>query len=381
MDIWKLNLRHLRAVMAIAQQGSISAAARAVSITQPAITQGLARLEEHLGEALFERRPDGMRPTEAGELVVSRVAAAMGHIRSVRVTMAQMHAFVALAREGSYASAAHKTGLSQPSLHRAISDLAIVLRRQLVERHGKTIGLTQQGRLVARRFRLAEAELRACMIELGTLRGGTMGKIVIGAMPLSRARLLPSTCASFVALDDGAVIEVVEGAYADLIEPLRDGEIDFMIGALRSPSPEALEQTPLFHDQPMVFARAGHPLAKSRPELAHLAAYDWVVPPRAVPLRESWERWFAKAGLARPRVPIECGSVITIREILRETDFLTVLSRDQVRAELEAGWLVPVMQVPAWFHRTIGVTMRSGWRPTPGHRAFLDHLVQIASQL
>lgn len=374
MNISAFNLRHLRAVVAIADHGSISGAARAVSITQPAISQGLARLESLLGEVLFERRRDGMVVTQAGEIVVSRGAAALEHIRFSRVTMAQMQAFVSLARAGSYVGAAQITGLSQPSLHRAVSDLAIAARRILVDRHGKSVRLTDQGHLMARNFRLAEAELRACLSELAGLRGESSGRIVIGAMPLSRARILPAACASFAAERPGVVTEVVEGAYADLAEPLRDGEVDLMIGAVRSPLPQDLEQQILFEDRPAVFGRAGHPLAGSSPGIDRLASCPWVVPPRGVPLRDSWEGWFREASLAPPHVPIECGSVITIREILRATDFLTVLSRDQVLLELKAGWIEKIAEVPRWFHRTIGFTTRAGWRPTRAHRLFMEHV-------
>lgn len=381
MNIWNFNLRHLRAVVAIAEHGSVSAAARAISITQPAISQGLARLEHLLGESLFDRRPDGMTVTDAGKIVASRGASALEHIRFARVTMAQMYAFVSLARDGSYAGAAQTTGLSQPSLHRAVGDLAIVTRRPLVERHGRSVRLTDHGRSLARRFRLAEAELRACMVELARLRGESSGKIVIGAMPLSRARLLPSACAAFATERNGVVTEIVEGSYADLTEPLRDGEIDLMIGALRDSAPLDLDQLALFEDRPAVFGRAGHPLVGNKVTVEQLASYSWVVPPRNVPLRESWEQWFSDGEFERPKVPVECGSVITIREMLRDTDFLTVLSRDQLRVELEAGWVEAIAEVPDWFDRTIGITTRKGWRPTPDHMLFMAYVRKIAGTL
>lgn len=70
-----LNLRHLRSVAAIARLGSISAAATQVNISQPAITQGLSKLEAQLGIALFHRLPEGMQPTEAAKLLVPRISA------------------------------------------------------------------------------------------------------------------------------------------------------------------------------------------------------------------------------------------------------------------------------------------------------------------
>ena len=63
--LWNLNLRHLRALSATTRLGSISAAAQSVAISQPAITQALAKLEADLGHTFFERRSDGMKPTEA----------------------------------------------------------------------------------------------------------------------------------------------------------------------------------------------------------------------------------------------------------------------------------------------------------------------------
>ncbi|MGD9811922.1 MAG: LysR substrate-binding domain-containing protein [Sphingobium sp.] len=382
MDIWQFNLRHLRATIAIAEHGSVSAAARAIGITQPAITQGIARLEEVLGAELFERRPDGMQPTAAAAILVPRAVSALAHIRSNGVTMVQLHALVALARAGSYAGASQATGLSRPSLHRAVNDLSIVLRRALVERRGKGIVLTEQGRRTARAFRLAAGELRSALSELAGLGGHDTGRIVVGAMPLSRARLLPAAISRFLERNPDATAEVVEGAYAELAEPLRDGEMDFMIGALRPASPEDVVQRPLFEDRPVVMARRDHPLhGRKQVGIADLAGCRWIVPPRGTPLRDNLDRWFAQASLPPPQVPVDCGSVITIREMLVATDFITVLSPDQARVELEAGWLVQIGKVPPWFYRTIGITTRAGWRPTSLQQHFIDCLEAVAKDI
>jgi hypothetical protein len=79
-NAFDLNIRHLRAISAIVRHGSMSAAADAVSLSQPALTQGLAKLERQLGAALFERRPDGMSATPEGQLASERVDAALNHL-------------------------------------------------------------------------------------------------------------------------------------------------------------------------------------------------------------------------------------------------------------------------------------------------------------
>jgi len=374
-----LNLRHLRAVEAIVRLGSITAAARAVSISQPAITQGLSKLEGLLGVSLFDRQPEGMVPSAAAKLLAPRIASALDYIGSPRVTTAQMRAFLALAEAGSYANASIATGLSQPTLHRALSDLSIALRRKLVERRGKGIGFSDFGRRVVRDFRLARSELLAGLAEVEALNGREVGRITIGAMPLSRARVLPAAVAAFHAQHPDVRIAITEGAFGELIEPLRDGDLDLIVGAVRDPAPgKDVEQVPLFFDHPAIIGRKDHPLANSQPTMAELANFPWVVPPQGTPLYGQWRAMFEHANISLPEVPIECGSVIVIRQLLINSDFLTMLSPDQVAVELTAELLCKIADAPTWLTRTIGITTRAGWRPTPMQAAFIEHL-RIAS--
>lgn len=375
MDVWDLNLRHLAAVARIADLGTMSAAAQAVNLTQPALTQALARIEAVLGVPLFERRHDGMVPTEAARLLVPRISAAFAHIPGPHVTTSRMRALLALADSGSYNAAALRTGLSLPSLHRAVSDLALSLRRKLVDRRGKAVVLTEAGMALARAFRLARVEIEAGLAELAALKGHETRRIVVGAMPLSRAKVLPAAVARFLRRHPLVKVSIVEGSRAELVEPLRNGLIDLMVGALRDPLLEPdLAQEALFRDQPVVIARKGHPLDGTVPGLADLARYPWVVAAAGAPLRDAWEQLFTGAGLAPPPVPIESGSVMTIRQLLIDSDLLTLLSPDQVAVELEAGWLVALGPAPPGHGRTIGVTTRASWRPTSVQAEFLDDL-------
>lgn len=68
-----LNLNQLRVFRALLESSSITQAARALSISQPAASKQLAELEASVGVALVERRARGVRLTAAGE-VLSRHA-------------------------------------------------------------------------------------------------------------------------------------------------------------------------------------------------------------------------------------------------------------------------------------------------------------------
>lgn len=381
MNPFELNIRHLRAVAAILETGSISAAARVVNLTQPAITQGIAKLERQIDLPLFERRPGGMSPTPAARLLAPRVMAALRLMDSRHATAAQISAFLAVARCGGYAGAAAETGLSEPSLHRAVGDLSLAVGHILVERRGKGVALTARGAVIARRFRLGEAELKSAMSELASLKGREVGRIVVGAMPLSRARLLPAAVTAFHREHREIGVSIIEGSHAELAGPLRDGEIDMMVGALRpGAGDDAIVATPLFEDRPVILARAGHPLAGVIGGLTSeaMTAYPWITAAIGTPLRSQFRAMFEAVGAVAPSVPIECGAVIMVRQMLLQSDFLTLLSPDQVAVELEAGWLVKIADAPGDVTRTIGVTTRADWRATALQRRFLSILVEQA---
>ena len=65
----ELELRHLRAVRAVADGGSVSRAATVLGVSQPALTAQLKRIERILGGDLFVRGPSGVRPTELGRFI------------------------------------------------------------------------------------------------------------------------------------------------------------------------------------------------------------------------------------------------------------------------------------------------------------------------
>ncbi|MCW2337974.1 DNA-binding transcriptional LysR family regulator [Sphingobium sp. B2D3A] len=380
---FSFNLRHLAAVAAVTHKGSVSAAASTLHLTQPAVTQAIARVESIMDVQLFERRTDGMTPLPPAMALAERVEQAAELIGSRRVTMAQLRAFLAVADNGSYAAAAAQSGLSQPTLHRAIGDLSLILRRSLVERRGRGIALTDAGRRTARNFRLARTELEAGLDEALGQSGGVPARITIGAMPLSRARVLPRALARFNTSFPAIEIVIVEGSHGELAESLRDGSIDMMVGAMRDPPPGPdLMQRPLFEDEVIIIARAGHPEAgpaRDRP-LSDLAGYAWILPSPGAPLRTRFDEMFRTAGLAPPPVPIECGSVMMIREILMQTDFLTLLSPDQVSVEQEAGWLVSLGAPPGGFSRAVALTTRAQWRPAPAQAAFIAELDRAATE-
>ena len=65
-----MDLRRLRYLVAVAEEGHITRAAARLGLQQPPLTRQIRILEDEVGAALFERLPRGMRLTEAGQVAV-----------------------------------------------------------------------------------------------------------------------------------------------------------------------------------------------------------------------------------------------------------------------------------------------------------------------
>src|SRR5512132_1213027 len=68
-----VTLKQLRALAAVVRTGSMTAAARELHVTAPAVTLQLRLLEESAGLPLLDRTSDGFRLTEAGREVLAHV--------------------------------------------------------------------------------------------------------------------------------------------------------------------------------------------------------------------------------------------------------------------------------------------------------------------
>lgn len=77
-----IDFEWYRSFLAIYQAGSVTRAAQARSMTQPALSQHLAALEAALGTALFVRTPRRMVPTEQGQALYTQIAPAVEHLSS-----------------------------------------------------------------------------------------------------------------------------------------------------------------------------------------------------------------------------------------------------------------------------------------------------------
>jgi DNA-binding transcriptional LysR family regulator len=396
------NIRHLRAFREVARLQSVNKASKSVHLSQPAITQAIAKLEKQLAISLFDRHAQGMTLTGQGALFLKRVEAALNHLKegarqSVQIGLkngartavrfdrlvsgVQLRALIAVSNAGNFSLAARTLGISQPSVHRAARELEQLCGIELFRKIGQDIVLTRAAKALVKGAKLAKAELDQGFDEVSEWLGRRAGHIVIGAMPLVRSFVLPRAINTFMAEISGFQINTVDGPYDDLLSGLRHGDIDLLIGALRDPLPiEDVVQIPLFEEKLAIVGRFDHPLfAKSGFDLADLAALPWVVPRQGTPTRKIFDELFDVENGPRPDNVIEASSLILIRGLLLESDRLTIISPQQVHHEVQLNMLrlLPINMDTT--SRAIGITTRRNWRPTRTQEDFIAHLKEAAS--
>jgi DNA-binding transcriptional LysR family regulator len=114
-----MDIRSVDYVLAVADHGSLRAAAAAIGITQPALTKAIRRMEDETGVRLFDRSARGVRPTIYGE-------AMLRHARNLRASLRASRAEIAALRAGAAGSVRIGAG---PSWERAVLPQAIAAFR------------------------------------------------------------------------------------------------------------------------------------------------------------------------------------------------------------------------------------------------------------
>jgi LysR family transcriptional regulator, regulator for genes of the gallate degradation pathway len=390
-DLQRPNLRRLVMFDAVMRGGSTGAAARHLGLSQPAVSDALSKLEAETGTRLLDRGASGSAGTAAGKLLYRRVARMLRQIeqgiahigeadgialdtRAVTrlLTTTQVRYHIAIAEHGSFRAAARHLGIAEPTLHRTARDFESGLKISLYRRHLRGVAATELGTQLAITLRVALREIDQALAEIANAQGLAEGRIAFGCLPMMPKQLVARAIGRMLRLHPGVEIEMEEGSHDYLMGTLRNGTMDFVIGALRGDgiAPDLVE-TALFEDPYVVVARSAHKLARAtRIKDTDLARQQWIIPPRGMPRYAAVQALFAKLP-KRPDAVLETSSLAMITTALAEGDCLSVLSRSQASTrEFNANITVLPVDMP-WPKRLVGTTTRIGWLPTRIQRRFL----------
>lgn len=272
--------------------------------------------------------------------------------------------FLATAEAGGISRAAAELNLAQPTLSKAIRLLEHQLGVTLFERLPHGVVPTPVGRRLLAHARIVTTQVRDAAQEVEALRTGRVGRVRIGAGPSWLRRVLPEAVARALAERPGLTVELRGGFDERLLHDLAVGELD-MVVAESPQGHDDVDVEPLTRDRLAVFARADHPLAGGRAEIAALLEQPWALPPPHTLARRKLDGRLVSLGWPVPRRVTVSDSLTFILALVRASDALTYTTTSMIRAPEGAG-LVEIDAPEIATSREAGLILRRPRLLSPG---------------
>lgn len=369
-----------------------------MNLSQPAISLAVSSLERRIGGRLLERNRTGSATTEFGEILLFRIrrlrllmvqaiqkfASAMqgngkfdAEKTAERITISQIQCLVAISESVSFEQASRVLGISLPSLHRAARELEKLLRAPLYVRSASGITTTKHGTSLARQLNLALTELRYGFEEINYRKGIVNSSIAVGTQSAGSAHLLAVAMKHLLNLYPDLTIKIIEAPYEYLLNELLLAKIDVLFNMLTRPewATEVVEEV-LYRDRFVAVCRPNHPILHvKRISKSTLAAYRWIIAGNET---RRYQALIANCPNCRADV-ITTSRGIT-RELLANTDRLTLLSRQEALADQRMGIVSIVPFEFSSITPAFGVVTRKGWLPTRVQHEFLQLLRDVVSE-
>ena len=286
-----------------------------------------------------------------------------------------LRTYLEVCRGNSISEAARRLNISQPSVSVAIAQLEHAVGARLFERGRGGIQLTPTGTALRRRAEALENLLAVAQKEARLIEAGVAGPLVIGGTPGALASLVPKAVALFKAEWPRFDLEVLERPDRTLVELLRGEQIDLALvttGA-EAMADDMVEEAILRDPFALIVGRenAGLP---ARISLRDVSDCPWVLPQAQGAFRRQVDALFVAADTPTPANLIRCDSLLTTKAIVGDTDYITILPRQVVAAELSIGSLRAIEIADADFIRSVGVRRLTGRQLPLTANAFLSAL-------
>lgn len=215
------------------------------------------------------------------------------------------------------------------------------------------------------------------------LSGAAIGVVRVGLVPSVVASLFRRALLDVNRTAQNIQIRVIEGAGDQMLEAVVRGSVDFaVIGRLQVDAEPGVVMVPLGVEEVCVAARSEHPIfSKTDLTLADLGDYRWALPEKGNAIWHGFNDLFRRRGLEPPTPTVATNSVHTLKSIVAEDDYLTMMTRIVFEVEERYGLMRPVPLPEALWQREIMVVRRPRNELLPAARLLLGELERQAGAL
>jgi len=270
--------------------------------------------------------------------------------------------------------------------HSVGSNCAICLRlwkpcaAAVLRRRQSGITLTREGRVFRQFAEQGLASVSHGIANIEALNEGLETPIRIGALPSVAADFLPDVILKFSGLSPAPPVAVEDGRISALIDRLRTGDLDLILGRMARPETmQGLSFTPLYSEEVVFAAATDHPLAQE-PNPGRLGSSLILYPPPGAAIRPPVDRFMISEGIGKWPETLETVSGSFGRSMtLGAAKAIWIISHGVVARDIDAGRMVRLPIDTSAMTGPVGVMARSEEDPTPAMRLFRQALQDIAN--
>lgn len=291
----------------------------------------------------------------------------------------------AIADEGSITGAAAALGYSQPAVSQQLKRLEQQLGLPLVERVGRSVRLTEAGRILARHAPAVATALDAAAGELAELRGLRTGRVRLVGFPSASPTIVPRLLSDLEREHTGVSVTYLEAEPPEAVEAVREDRADIALtfsypGDRDDPhgsSARGLSVHTVGTDDLLAVLPVGHPSAGGdRVDIATLAGEKWIAGcPRC---RGHLLELCARAGF-EPHIAFETDNFVAVEGLVAQGIGVATLPRMAVASFPQLPGVVTV-PLPPTEARTIHVVTAYGADRVPAIRATLSAIMRLVAE-
>ena len=244
----------------------------------------------------------------------------MHHIMELR----HLHYFLKIAETSSFTQAAAALHVTQPTLSHQIGQLEREIGAPLFDRIGRSIRLTEQGRIFRDYAQRALREIETGCTAVSESEALVHGQLKIGVFRSFGSSALPAVLADFHRAYPGVRVSVQQMSLADMESALIDGGIHLAITTYVPPTSPHIVAEEIFTEPLVLGVAANHPLASRRHiELKELDGVPLVLRASGTPSRQLIDACFAAGGIV-PNVVMEMSSGDATLATVRCSELATI---------------------------------------------------------
>lgn len=227
----------------------------------------------------------------------------------------QLKYALALAEERNFSRAAKKLHLAQPSLSQQIIKLEKQLGVRLFERRPGDLRLTYAGQRFVEQASKIVDQVEQLKQEMLDVAQSAKGQLIIGALPITGARLLPQALRQFKAEFPGIDLVLIEETTARLEALTAKGQTDVSLLSLPL-GEEGLDYTPILEEEILLATPPHHPFATlSEIDLAECEDEPFILLKEGQGFREISRQLCLRAGF-EPKIVFESANIETVQSLV-----------------------------------------------------------------